>query len=82
MSDSGSLMNVGDLAKPVDTLVERISALVEGAFKPVQIRRGGAFMSVGWPMLLAHTLGRCCLGRWTRTSTWCVSTRSRWSLIS
>jgi hypothetical protein len=34
-----SLMNIGDLAKPANTLVEKISDAIGGIFKPAQIRR-------------------------------------------
>jgi len=39
MSDSNSLLNLGDLAKPASTLIEKISDAIGGIFKPYQIRR-------------------------------------------
>jgi uncharacterized protein DUF2806 len=39
MSDSNAILNVGDLAKPANTLVEKISDAIGGLFKPYQIRR-------------------------------------------
>lgn len=39
MGDSNSLVNLGDLAKPANTLIEKISDAIGGIFKPYQIRR-------------------------------------------
>lgn len=39
MSEGYSLINLGDLSKPADTLIEKISEGLGGAFKPWQIRR-------------------------------------------
>jgi hypothetical protein len=39
MGDSTSLINLGDLAKPANTLIEKISDAIGGIFKPYQIRR-------------------------------------------
>lgn len=39
MSDTNSLINLGDLAKPANTLIEKISEAIGGIFKPYQIRR-------------------------------------------
>ena len=34
-----NVVNLGDLSKPADTLIKRISAAVGGIFKPYQIKR-------------------------------------------
>lgn len=39
MSEGNSLINLGDLSKPANTLIEKISDAVGGIFKPHQIRR-------------------------------------------
>ena len=41
MGDSGntSLINLGDLSKPANTLIEKISDAIGGLYKPFQIRR-------------------------------------------
>ena len=39
MSEGNSLINLGDLSKPANTLIEKISVGVGGVFKPWQIRR-------------------------------------------
>ncbi len=39
MSNGNSLVNLGDLAKPANTLIEKISDAIGGIFKPYQIRR-------------------------------------------
>lgn len=39
MSGSNSLINLGDVAKPANTLIEKISDAIGGIFKPYQIRR-------------------------------------------
>ena len=39
MANDSSLVNFGDLAKPVTKLVTKISNAVEGSAKPWQIRR-------------------------------------------
>lgn len=39
MENGKSLMNVGELAKPATTLIEKISDAIGGYFKPYQIRR-------------------------------------------
>lgn len=39
MSDSNALMNIGDLAKPANTLIEKISAAIGAIWEPYQIRR-------------------------------------------
>ena len=39
MSEINSLINFGDLSKPANTLIEKISEGIGGAFKPSQIRR-------------------------------------------
>lgn len=38
-SSSNSLVNLGDIAKPADTLIKKISQAVGGIFSPYQIRR-------------------------------------------
>jgi hypothetical protein len=35
MGDSGALINIGELAKPANTLVEKISDAIGGIFKPL-----------------------------------------------
>jgi hypothetical protein len=39
MNDSHSVINLGDLSKPANTLIEKISDAIGGIFKPYQIRR-------------------------------------------
>jgi hypothetical protein len=39
MDQSHSIINLGDLSKPANTLIEKISDAVGGIFKPYQIRR-------------------------------------------
>jgi hypothetical protein len=39
MSDKTSLVNLGDFAKPANTLIEKISDAIGGIFKPYQIKR-------------------------------------------
>lgn len=39
MSNGNSIINLGDLSKPANTLIEKISEGIGGAFKPSQIRR-------------------------------------------
>lgn len=39
MSDSNSLINLGELSKPATVLIEKISDAVGGVFKPYQIKR-------------------------------------------
>ncbi|MFC1481768.1 DUF2806 domain-containing protein [Candidatus Neomarinimicrobiota bacterium] len=39
MVDSKALINLGDFAKPANTLIEKISDAIGGIFKPYQIRR-------------------------------------------
>lgn len=39
MSEPNPLVNIGDLAKPANTLIEKISDAIGGIFKPYQIRR-------------------------------------------
>lgn len=39
MSEGNPLINFGDLSKPANTLIEKISEGIGGAFKPSQIRR-------------------------------------------
>jgi hypothetical protein len=39
LNDSGSLAPLGDLSKPANTLIEKISDAIGGIFKPSQIRR-------------------------------------------
>jgi hypothetical protein len=39
MDPSNSLINLGDLSKPANTLVEKISDAIGGIFRPYQIRR-------------------------------------------
>lgn len=39
MSDSNSLINIGELSKPATVLIEKISDAIGGLFKPWQIRR-------------------------------------------
>jgi len=39
MSEGNSIINLGDLSKPANTLVEKISEAIGGVFKPWQIRR-------------------------------------------
>jgi hypothetical protein len=39
MADSNSLINIGELSKPANTLVEKISDAIGGVFRPYQIRR-------------------------------------------
>ena len=39
MSDGGSLVNIGELAKPATVLIEKISGAVGAIFEPHQIRR-------------------------------------------
>jgi c-di-GMP-binding flagellar brake protein YcgR len=39
MEPSNSIINLGDLSKPVNTLIEKISDAIGGIFKPHQIRR-------------------------------------------
>ncbi len=39
MNDGWSMINLGDLAKPATVLIERVSDLFEGCFKPFQIKR-------------------------------------------
>jgi hypothetical protein len=39
MGNSNSIINLGDLAKPANTLIEKISDAIGGIFKPYQIRR-------------------------------------------
>ena len=39
MSDNNPLMNLGDLAKPVETLINRISDAIGGIAKPWQLKR-------------------------------------------
>ena len=39
MPDQTSLINIGELAKPANTLIEKISNAIGGCFKPWQIRR-------------------------------------------
>lgn len=39
MGDTNSLVNLGDLAKPANTLIEKISDAIGGIFKPYQIKR-------------------------------------------
>lgn len=39
MSDGNSIVNLGDISKPAVVLIEKISDLIGGYFKPYQIRR-------------------------------------------
>ena len=39
MSDPSALINIGEWAKPVDTLINKIANAVGGTFKPQQMRR-------------------------------------------
>lgn len=39
MGDTSSLINLGDFAKPANTLIEKISDAIGGIFKPYQIKR-------------------------------------------
>lgn len=39
MEGSNSIINLGDLSKPADTLIKKISDAIGGIFKPYQIRR-------------------------------------------
>lgn len=39
MTNETALVNIGDLAKPATTLIERVSDAIGGVFKPFQIRR-------------------------------------------
>lgn len=39
MSEGNSLINLGNLSKPANTLIEKISEAIGGVFKPWQIRR-------------------------------------------
>ena len=39
MSNSNSIINLGELSKPANTLIEKISDAIGGIFKPYQIRR-------------------------------------------
>ena len=39
MENPNPLINIGDLAKPANTLIEKISDAIGGIFKPAQIRR-------------------------------------------
>ncbi len=39
MGDNNALINLGDLAKPANTLIEKISDAIGGIFKPYQIKR-------------------------------------------
>lgn len=39
MSESNSIINLGDLSKPATVLIEKISDAIGGIFKPYQIRR-------------------------------------------
>jgi hypothetical protein len=39
MPESNSIINIGDLSKPANTLIERISDAIGGIFRPYQIRR-------------------------------------------
>jgi hypothetical protein len=39
MTDGMSVINLGDLARPANTLIEKISDAIEGAFRPLQIKR-------------------------------------------
>jgi hypothetical protein len=39
MADSNSVINLGELSKPVSTLIEKISDAIGGIFQPHQIRR-------------------------------------------
>jgi hypothetical protein len=39
MNDSTSIASIGDLSKPANTLIEKISDAIGGIFKPYQIRR-------------------------------------------
>lgn len=39
MNDSKSIINFGDLSKPANTLINKISDAIGGIFKPQQIRR-------------------------------------------
>jgi hypothetical protein len=39
MDSSNSIINLGDLSKPANTLIEKISEAIGGIFKPHQIRR-------------------------------------------
>lgn len=39
MSEPGSIINLGELSKPANTLIEKISDAIGGIFKPHQIRR-------------------------------------------
>lgn len=39
MADSNSIINLGELSKPVNTLIEKISDAIGGIFQPHQIRR-------------------------------------------
>jgi uncharacterized protein DUF2806 len=39
MGDSHSIINLGDLTKPANTLIEKISDAIGGIFKPIQIVR-------------------------------------------
>ena len=39
MSDGGSIINLGDLAKPATVLIEKVSEALGGYFKPQQIKR-------------------------------------------
>jgi len=39
MTNGNSIINLGDLSKPANTLIEKISDAIGGIFKPLQIRR-------------------------------------------
>lgn len=39
MNGSNSIINLGDISKPADTLIKKISEAIGGIFKPSQIRR-------------------------------------------
>jgi len=39
MGDSNSIINLGELSKPANTLIEKISDAIGGIFRPYQIRR-------------------------------------------
>lgn len=39
MSESGSLINIGELSKPATVLIEKIADATGGIFRPFQIRR-------------------------------------------
>lgn len=39
MTDSNSIINLGNLSKPINTLIEKISDAIGGIYKPYQIRK-------------------------------------------